>query len=168
MCRDLMRLHAIPHCGHEQTVIGSDRDARAIAAAQHNLTRAQAFLRVPTEFHVGDVARVSASVEPGMIITHVPYGASTGFDEHTFRIYQKFCGVLRQRAQTDRLVWPGSCVANGSSTSMVYTPPLQSVCGEHILNVFDLSFPTPIRNHVTPMGYMIVRRLIDSCVCVLV
>jgi hypothetical protein len=76
---------------------------------------------VPTVFQVGDVARISASVPPGMIITHVPYGATTGFDEHTFRIYQKFCSVLRQRAQSNQLVWPRSCAAN-QSTSLPSTP----------------------------------------------
>ena len=76
-------------------IVGSDRDAGAIRAAEGNAARAA------VERHVRFAQRAVSAIEPppgpGCVVTNPPYGRRLGADRDLRDLYARLGDVLRER-----------------------------------------------------------------------
>ncbi len=76
-------------------LIGSDRDAGAIEAAESNAARAG--VSADTEFHAQALSDVEAPEGPGLLVANPPYGIRIGEEDVVRDLYARFGQLARVR-----------------------------------------------------------------------
>ena len=81
----------------EGAIVGSDRDAGAVAAASGNATRAEVASDI--EWRQAAISAVEPPATPGWVITNPPYGVRVGERQRLRNLYAQLGNVLRRRWQ---------------------------------------------------------------------
>ena len=81
----------------EGTIVGSDRDAGAVAAASANAARAGVASDI--EWRQAAISAVEPPATPGWIVTNPPYGVRVGERQRLRNLYAQLGNVLRRRWQ---------------------------------------------------------------------
>lgn len=87
-------------------IIGSDRDAGAIEAAQANALRAG--VAANTEFRHAPLSAMDAMPGPGLLLTNPPYGARIGEEKALRNLYAQLGNVARTRLPGWRIALLGA------------------------------------------------------------
>jgi putative N6-adenine-specific DNA methylase len=87
------RARILPHAG--SLIVGSDRDAGAVAAASANAARAG--VATDVEWRQAAISAVEPPATPGWVVTNPPYGVRVGERQRLRNLYAQLGNVLRRR-----------------------------------------------------------------------
>jgi len=124
-------------------IIGSDRDAGAIQAAQANAERAELAGRI--EFSCRAISVIDPPFGPGWVVTNPPYGVRVGKKDDLRNLYAQFGKVMRARCPGWRVTMICDRVRLIHNTGLDFDKGIPTTNGGLKVKLVKAQVPQPTR-----------------------